>query len=172
MALREIRVQGDPILEKTCRPVEKLTPRLESLILDMFETMEAAEGVGLAAPQVGVLRQIAVVNIDLEKDRSKGYVLINPEILETEGEQTGDEGCLSVPGKVGTVTRPAKVRVRAYDIHMQPFELEAEDLLARALCHEIDHLRGVVYTSLAEGPLRDNWSEEEPEEEMEGDSEA
>ena len=159
MALREIRVQGDPILEKTCRPVEKLTPRLESLILDMFETMEAAEGVGLAAPQVGVLRQIAVVNIDLEKDRSKGYVLINPEILEESGAVTDNEGCLSVPGRHAPVTRPERVKVKALDREMQPFELEAEGLLARCICHEYDHLEGILYVDKAEGPVEFNTQE-------------
>ena len=160
MALREIRVQGDPILEKTSRPVEKLSPRLQTLIEDMFETMEAAAGVGLAAPQVGVLRRIAVINVDGEHN----YVFINPEIIESSGEQTGDEGCLSVPGKVGTVTRPEKVKVRALNIHMEPFELEAEGLLARACCHEFDHLDGVIYTSHVEGPLRDAMAEEDEEE--------
>ena len=159
MALREIRIQGDPILEKPSRPLEKMTPRMETLIKDMIETMEEADGVGLAAPQVGVLRQIAVINVDGENT----YVFINPEILEQEGEQTGDEGCLSVPGKVGTVTRPERVRVRALDIHMQPFELEAEELLARACCHEFDHLKGVIYTSKVSGPLRDVRYETEEE---------
>ena len=113
---------------------------------------------------MGVLRQIAVINVDGENT----YVFINPEILEQEGEQTGDEGCLSVPGKVGTVTRPERVRVRALDIHMQPFELEAEELLARACCHEFDHLKGVIYTSKVSGPLRDvryDTEEESQEEE-------
>lgn len=159
MALREIRVQGDPILYKPSRPLEKMTPRMETLIMDMLETMENAEGVGLAAPQVGILRQIAVINVDGENS----YVFINPEILEQEGEQTGDEGCLSVPGKVGTVTRPEKVKVRALDIHMKPFELEAEGLLARACCHEFDHLKGTLYTSLVQGPLREAVYEDEDE---------
>lgn len=163
MALREIRVQGDPILEKMCRPLEKMTPRMETLIQDMLETMEDADGVGLAAPQVGILRRIAVINVDGENS----YVFINPEIVEQEGEQTGDEGCLSVPGKVGTVTRPEKVKVRALDIHMEPFELEAEGLLARACCHEFDHLNGTLYTSKVTGQLRTVTYEDddEPEEE-------
>ena len=163
MALREIRLQGDPILNKPSRPLEKMTPRMETLIMDMLETMNNAEGVGLAAPQVGILRQIAVINVDGENS----YVFINPEILEQEGEQTGDEGCLSVPGKVGTVTRPEKVKVRALNIHMEPFELEAEGLLARACCHEFDHLKGVLYTAHAQGPLRDASYEEEAEEDGE-----
>lgn len=163
MALREIRVQGDPILEKACRPVENMTPRLETLIQDMLETMEDADGVGLAAPQVGILRRIAVINVDGENS----YVFINPEIIEQEGEQTGDEGCLSVPGKVGTVTRPEKVKVRALDRNMQPFELEAEGLLARACCHEFDHLNGTLYTSKVTGPLRTVTYEEDDEAEEE-----
>ena len=163
MALREIRVQGDPILEKMCRPLEKMTPRMETLIQDMLETMEDADGVGLAAPQGGILRRIAVINVDGENS----YVFINPEIIEQEGEQTGDEGCLSVPGKVGTVTRPEKVKVRALDVHMEPFELEAEGLLARACCHEFDHLNGTLYTSKVTGQLRTVTYEDddEPEEE-------
>ena len=161
MALREIRIEGDPILEKTSRPVGILTPRLKMLIVDMIETMRNAYGVGLAAPQVGVLRRIAIVNVDGEND----YVFINPEIIESEGEQTGTEGCLSVPGKVGTVTRPEKVKVRALDIHMKEFELEAEGLLARACCHEFDHLNGILYVSKVEGELRDARYEEDEDEE-------
>ncbi|MBR2560746.1 MAG: peptide deformylase, partial [Eubacterium sp.] len=111
-------------------------------------------------PQVGVLRRIAVINVDGEHS----YVFINPEILESSGEQTGDEGCLSVPGKVGTVTRPEKVRVRALNVHMEPFELEAEGLLARACCHEFEHLDGIIYVSHVEGPLRDVMDEYEEEE--------
>ncbi len=159
MALREIRIEGDPILKKASRPVTKMTPRLETLIQDMFDTMYEASGVGLAAPQVGILRQIAVIDID----REHPYVFIDPEIVEQEGEQTGEEGCLSVPGKVGIVTRPEKVKVKALDASMQPFELEAEGLLARACCHEFDHLKGIVYTSLVEGPLRDAVYEEDEE---------
>lgn len=150
MALRTIRIEGDPVLQKRAVEVKKMTPRLETLIDDMMETMTEARGVGLAAPQVGVLRRIVVINIDGEHP----YVFINPEILEEEGEQTGDEGCLSIPGKVGTVTRPEKVKVRALDRHMQPFELEAEGLLARAVCHELDHLDGILYITKVEGDLR------------------
>ena len=167
MALRTIRIQGDPVLEKKCRPVEKMTLRLKILVKDMLETMYDANGVGLAAPQVGVLRRIVV--IDAGKADENGelipdpHVLVNPEILEVSGEQSGDEGCLSVPGKYGTVTRPQKVKVRAFDIDMNPYELEAEDLLARAICHECDHLDGLMYTRMVEGPLHD--SEEYREEE-------
>ena len=163
MALRTIRILGDPVLEKTCRPVTELTPRLRTLIEDMFETMYEAAGVGLAAPQVGILRRIVVIDCGIEERQP--YVLINPEILETEGSQTGDEGCLSYPGKCGTVTRPEKVRVKALDINMEPFELEAEGLLARAVCHECDHLDGKMYVSLVEGEIRDAVYEVEEEEE-------
>lgn len=165
MALRTIRILGDPVLEKICRPVAELTPRLRTLIGDMFETMYEAAGVGLAAPQVGVLRRIVVIDCGIEEKQP--YVFINPEILETEGSQTGDEGCLSYPGKCGTVTRPEKVKVRALDINMEPFELEAEGLLARAVCHECDHLDGKMYVSLVEGEIRDAVYEEEEEEETE-----
>jgi len=161
MALRTIRILGDPVLEKQCREVKELTPRLRTLIDDMFETMYEAGGVGLAAPQVGILRRIVVIDCGIEERQP--YVFINPEIMETEGSQTGDEGCLSYPGKCGTVTRPEKVRVKALDINMEPFELEAEGLLARAVCHECDHLEGKMYVSLVEGEIRDAVYEEEEE---------
>ena len=151
MALRNIRIMGEKVLEKVSRPVDAVTPRIRDLVEDMLETMYDAGGVGLAAPQVGILKRIVV--IDTEGDNP--YVLINPEILETSGEQTGDEGCLSLPGKTGTVTRPDHVKVRAYDLDMNPFELVGEGLLARAICHECDHLDGVMYTSHVVGELRD-----------------
>jgi peptide deformylase len=150
MAIRTIRTEGDPVLEKECKPVKKMSLRLKLLVQDMFDTMYDAYGVGLAAPQVGVLRRIAVIDVDGEHP----YVFVNPEILERRGEQTGDEGCLSIPGMTGTVTRPEYVKVKAYDINMDPFELEAEGLLARACCHEFEHLDGVLYTSHVQGPLR------------------
>ncbi|MBQ1598818.1 MAG: peptide deformylase [Lachnospiraceae bacterium] len=150
MALREVRIQGDPVLEKVCRPVEKLTDRLETLIDDMLETMYNENGVGLAAPQVGVLRRIVVIDVG-----EGPLVLINPEIVEQDGEQTGSEGCLSLPGKAGIVTRPNHVVVKALDRKMQPVTLEGTELLARAFCHEIDHLDGHMYTELVEGPLSD-----------------
>ncbi|MEE8836112.1 MAG: peptide deformylase [Eubacteriales bacterium] len=159
MAIRKLRYEGDPILEKVCRPVEKMTLRQKILVQDMFDTMYKEMGVGLAAPQVGVLRRIVVIDVDGEHP----YVFVNPEIVERDGEQTGDEGCLSIPGKVGTVTRPMHVRVKAFDVNMKPFELEAEGLLARACCHEFDHLDGILYTAHCEGPLRD--AGESPEEE-------
>ena len=157
MAIRNIRVMGDPILEKTCKEVKEMTPRLKELIDDMFDTTYEANGVGLAAPQVGVLKRIVVVDVTGEDP----IVLINPRILESSGEQTGGEGCLSVPGKSGTVTRPNYVKVLAYDRDMKPVELEGTELLARAFCHEIDHLDGHLYVEKVEGELVDVESEEE-----------
>ena len=135
-----------------------MTPRIQTLIEDMLETMYDANGVGLAAPQVGVLKRIVV--IDTTGDEP--HILINPRIVETSGEQTGQEGCLSVPGKFGIVTRPNYVRVVALDVNMKEFELEGTELLARAICHELDHLDGHLYVEKAEGPLQDvNYDEEE-----------
>lgn len=131
-----------------------MTPRLATLIDDMFETMYDADGVGLAAPQVGVLKQLVVIDVSMEANEP--IVLINPKIVETAGEQTGDEGCLSVPGKAGQVTRPNYVKVQALDRNMQPIELEGTELLARAMCHEIDHLSGILYVEKVEGELHDN----------------
>ena len=148
MALRTIRVEGDPVLTKVSRPVDKMTPRNHELIMDMLDTMYEANGVGLAAPQVGILKRIVVIDVG-----EGPIVLINPEILETSGEQTGDEGCLSVPGMAGQVTRPNYVKVKALDIDMNEVEYEGEGLLARAFCHEIDHLDGHMYTELVEGEL-------------------
>lgn len=150
MAIRQIRLDGDEILTKKCRVVKEITPRQEELINDMIETMYDADGVGLAAPQVGVLRRIAVVDVG-----EGPIVLVNPEVIESDGEQTGQEGCLSVPGKVGIVTRPNHVKVKAYNEKMEEFEIEGEELLARALVHEIDHLDGHVYTEIVEGDLMD-----------------
>ena len=160
MAIRKVRVIGDEILGKVCKPVKEMTPRTRELIEDMFETMYEENGVGLAASQVGVLRQI--VTIDVEAGNQ--YVLINPEILETSGEQTGYEGCLSVPGKTGIVTRPDHVRVRALNEEMEPYELVGEGLLARAICHECDHLKGKLYVSMVEGELKDTDAMDEEEE--------
>ena len=159
MALRQIRVLGDEILTKKCREVKEMTPRLKELIGDMLETMYNAEGVGLAAPQVGVLRRIAVVDVG-----EGPIILVNPVVAESDGEQTGSEGCLSVPGKAGEVTRPNHVVVKALDADMNPVTVEGEELLARALCHEIDHLDGVVYVSKVEGELFDVADMEEEEE--------
>lgn len=160
MAVRQIRFIGDEILTKECKPVKEITPRVQELIEDMFETMYESGGVGLAASQIGILKQIVVIDVDDETP----YVLINPEIILEEGTQTGAEGCLSVPGKSGMVTRPQKVRVRAFDGNFKEFELEGEDLLARAICHECAHLKGQLYVSLVEGDLMDEASDEEEEE--------
>ena len=159
MALRKIREQGDPVLTKVCKEVKEVNQRTLDLIDDMFETMYDAQGVGLAAPQVGILKRICV--IDCGEDP---ILLINPKVIETSGEQNGQEGCLSVPGKCGYVTRPNYVKVLAYNEDLEPFEIEGTELLARALMHEIDHLDGHVYTELVEGPLYDVG--EAPEEEI------
>lgn len=148
MALRTIRVQGDSVLTKKSRTVDKMSPRIGELITDMLDTMYDAMGVGLAAPQVGILKRIVVIDVG-----EGPIVLINPEILETSGEQTGDEGCLSVPGMAGQVTRPNYVKVKALDVNMDEQIYEGEGLLARAFCHEIDHLDGKMYTELVEGEL-------------------
>lgn len=150
MAIRKIRTMGDRILTKKCRPVEEMTPKIKTLIDDMLDTMYDAYGVGLAAPQVGILKRVVVIDVG-----DRPWVLINPEITETSGEQTGDEGCLSLPGKSGTVTRPNVVTVNAYDENMEPFTLRGEGLLARAICHECDHLDGIMYVEHVEGELRD-----------------
>ena len=158
MALRTIRTEGDPVLSKVSRPVKEVTDRICILIDDMLDTMYAYNGVGLAAPQVGTLKQIVVIDVG-----EGPIVLINPKIVEASGEQTGDEGCLSVPGKAGQVTRPDYVKVKALDLDMEEVEYEGEGLLARAFCHEIDHLEGKMYTSLVEGELHDVVYEEEEE---------
>lgn len=154
MAIRKIREVGDEVLAKECKKVDKMTLRTQILIDDMFDTMYEAMGVGLAAPQVGVLKQI--VTIDTGDDP---IVLINPEILETRGSQTGEEGCLSLPGKYGIVTRPEYVKVKALDENMEEIILEGEGLLARAFCHEIEHLKGLMYMRLAEDGIHDNREE-------------
>lgn len=157
MAVRQIRVIGDEILNKKCKPVKEMTDRTKELIEDMFETMYEANGVGLAAPQVGVLKRIVVIDVE----DGYQYVLINPEIIEQDGEQTGYEGCLSVPGKTGVVTRPNHVVVRALDENMDEIEVEGVGLLARAICHECAHLDGQLYTELVEGELMDTETESE-----------
>lgn len=159
MALRTIRIQGDPVLEKVCKPVPEVTEKIRDLIDDMIETMYEANGVGLAAPQVGILKRIVVIDVG-----EGPIVMINPCILETSGEQTGDEGCLSLPGKAGVVTRPDYVKAKAYNEDMEEYTIEGTALLARAICHELDHLDGHMYTEKVEGGLHDvNY--EEPEEE-------
>ena len=153
MALREIRIQGDPILNKVSKPVTEVNDRIRELIDDMLDTMYEANGVGLAAPQIGILKRIFV--IDVSEEGNEPRVFINPKIIKTSGSQTGDEGCLSVPGKTATVTRPGYVLVEAYDENMNKFSLEGEELLARAILHENDHLDGHLYVEKAEGPIRD-----------------
>ena len=163
MAVREIRVQGDEVLTKVCKEVKAITPRTLVLIEDMLETMYEAMGVGLAAPQVGILKRIVVIDCTGEDP----IIMINPKIIETDGEQSGYEGCLSVPGKSGIVTRPNYVKATALDVDMRPFEIEGTELLARAICHELDHLDGHLYVEKVEGDLVDNselMSEEEEEE--------
>ena len=155
MALRQIREMGDPCLKKVCKPVKEINARTRDLIGDLLETMYEAEGVGLAAPQVGILKRIAVIDAG-EDYQEEPLVLINPQILETDGEQTDYEGCLSVPGKVGRVTRPSYAKVKAYDIDMNEYIVEGEDLLARALLHEIEHLDGHMYVEKVSGPLLTN----------------
>ena len=157
MALRTIRVQGDSVLTKKSRTVDKMTPRIGELITDMLDTMYEAMGVGLAAPQVGILKRIVVIDVG-----DGPIILINPEIIEKSGEQTGDEGCLSVPGMAGQVTRPDHVKVKALNEDMEEVVYEGEGLLARAFCHELDHLDGHMYTELVEGELhRVSYDEED-----------
>lgn len=167
MALRLIRELGDPVLGKKAKTVKEMSPKLKALIEDMKETMYDSDGVGLAAPQVGMLKRIVVIDVSAEQNRP--VVMINPEILEQDGEQTGWEGCLSVPGKSGQVTRPRHVKAKALDENMQEFIIEGEDLLARAICHELDHLDGHMYVELVEGKLYTN---EELDELMEKEEEA
>jgi peptide deformylase len=157
MATREIREIGDEILNRKSKEVKILGLRTKVLIDDMWDTLYEAMGVGLAAPQVGVLKQIIVIDVG----EGEPLTIINPKIIEKSGEQTGNEGCLSVPGKQGTVTRPMKVTVEALNENMEPVTIEGEGLLARALCHEIDHLNGHLYTEIAEGPLEDVVYEDE-----------
>lgn len=150
MAIRNIRTEEDEVLRKRCREITEMTPKLATLIDDMLETMYEANGVGLAAPQVGILKKVVVIDVG-----DGPYILINPVILETDGSQTGGEGCLSLPGKTATVTRPNYVKVRALGRDMKEYELEGTELLARAICHECDHLDGVLYTDKAESPVMD-----------------
>lgn len=159
MALRTIRVMGDEVLNKPCKPVKEVTDRIKTLIEDMIETMYDADGVGLAAPQVGVLKRVVVIDVG-----EGPFVMINPRVLETSGEQTGSEGCLSVPGKCGMVTRPNYAKVLAYNENMEPVEIEGTELKARAMLHEIDHLDGKLYVEKVEGELMDVKPEEVEEE--------
>ena len=160
MALREIRVEGDPVLTKVCKEIKEVTPRIQDLIDDMIETMYEANGVGLAAPQVGILKRLVVIDVG-----EGPIVMINPTIVAQDGEQVGDEGCLSVPGKAGCVTRPNYVKARFFDEEMNECEVEGEELLARAICHELDHLDGHLYVEKVEGGLHDVTYEVEEDEE-------
>lgn len=168
MAIRNIREIGEPVLHKVCKQVKEITPRTKILIQDMVDTMYEANGVGLAASQVGILKRIVVIDITGEDL----HVLVNPVILETDGEQTGNEGCLSVPNKTGIVTRPNYVKVEAYNENMEKYVLEGEGLLARAICHELEHLDGHLYVEKVEGELSDvgEYEEEEVEEETQGEA--
>ena len=159
MAIREVRQMGDPVLSKVCKEVKEMNERTQILIEDMFDTRYEANGVGLAAPQVGILKRIVVIDTTGEDP----ILLINPRIVETDGEQTGNEGCLSVPGKSGIVTRPDYVKVVAQNENMETVEFEGTELLARAFCHEIEHLDGHLYVEKVEGELMDtvNYEDEE-----------
>lgn len=150
MAVREIVTIGDDKLRKKCKNVESFDERLHALLNDMADTMYAQNGVGLAAPQIGILRRICVVDV---LDDTGIHEFINPEIVEEEGCQEGPEGCLSVPGRSGIVARPKRIKVRAYDRYGKEFSLEAEDFFARAICHEIDHLNGRLYVDIMEREL-------------------
>ena len=156
MAIREIVIEGDDILTKVCRPVEKFDEKLGMLLDDMRETMVDADGVGLAAPQVGILRRICVIDV-MDGDP---IILINPEIIETSGEQTDEEGCLSIPGKCASVTRADYVKVKSFDMDLNPVIIEGEGLRARALLHEMDHLDGILYGERANEPYHDVEEEE------------
>ena len=157
MAIREIVIEGDDILTKVCRPVEKFDEKLGILLDDMRETMVDADGVGLAAPQVGILKRIVVIDTGEE---GECVTLVNPVITLKEGEQVGEEGCLSLPGKVAVVKRPDHVICEAFDEDMNPITVEGFGLFARALCHETDHLDGILYPDVAEEPARDITMEE------------
>lgn len=161
MAIRNIREDGDKVLLKVSKEVKEVDRKLLVLIDDMLDTMYDASGVGLAAPQVGILKRVVVIDVSEEGDEP--IILINPVILETDGEQVGDEGCLSIPGKVGTVKRPNYVKVKALDQNMNEIIVEGTELKARALCHEIDHLNGILYTEKVVGELRNAYQTEEVE---------
>lgn len=159
MAIRNVREMGEDVLNKKCKEVKEITPRVSELIDDMLDTMYDASGVGLAAPQVGILKRIVVIDVTGEDP----YVMVNPKIVEQSGEQTGYEACLSVPGKTGVVTRPNYVKAIAYNEKMEQYEIEATELLARAICHELDHLDGHLYVEKVEGALMNSEEVEEEE---------
>ncbi|MCI8530324.1 MAG: peptide deformylase [Lachnospiraceae bacterium] len=157
MAIRNVREIGEEVLTKKCKAVVEMTPRIRELIEDMLDTMYEANGVGLAAPQVGILKRIVVIDVTGDDP----HILINPRIVESSGEQIGPEACLSVPGKSGTVKRPNYVKAVALDVNMNEYELEGTELLARAICHELDHLEGQLYVDKLEEPLEDLEEEED-----------
>ncbi len=159
MAIRNIRLIGDNILNKRAKEITEVNEKIIDLINDMLDTMYDANGVGLAAPQVGILKRLVVIDVSPEGDSP--IILINPEIIETSGEQTGEEGCLSVPGKSGIVKRPNYAKVKAFDVNMEEFIVEGTELLARALCHEIDHLNGELYVDKVIGEIHDVEYEED-----------
>ena len=158
MALRNIRINDDPILRKKCKAVTEVTDKIRELVEDMIDTMYEAEGVGLAAPQVGILKRIVVIDVG-----EGPVIMINPEILETSGSQTGQEGCLSVPGKAGIVTRPNYVKAKAYDLDMNEYIVEGEELMASAICHELDHRDGGLYIDHVEGRLMETVADDDEE---------
>lgn len=160
MAIRKIRIMGDKVLTKKSREVTEMNGRTRDLIQDMLDTMYEEMGVGLAAPQVGILKRIVVIDVG-----DGPHILINPQIVETSGEQCDTEGCLSLPGKAGQVTRPMFVKAKALDENMEPYVLEGEGLLARAICHECEHLDGILFVEHVEGELMDMAAMEEEEEE-------
>lgn len=162
MSNLSIMKEGNPVLYKICEPIKKVDHSTKKLIKNMFETMYKSEGCGLAAPQVGITKRIVVIDVERGKNP---ILLINPTILEVSGEQIGYEGCLSIPGKAGTVKRPNYVKVQAYNENMEPFELEGTELLARAICHELDHLDGHLFIEKVEGPLLDTIVSQEKKEE-------
>ncbi len=149
MAIRKIVLRGDEILSKKCKPIKAVTRHVQTLAADMLDTMDDADGVGLAAPQIGIMKRMFVCRPHLD-DMEKSYVFINPEIVEREGEQDSNEGCLSVPGYMGHVVRPQKVRIRGLDVNGQMQDLEFEGFSATCICHEYDHLDGILYTDIAD----------------------
>ena len=157
MAIRQIRVLGDDVLRKKCKEVKEMTPRMHTLVEDMYDTMYEAMGVGLAAPQVGILKRIVVIDTGEE---GECVTLVNPVITLKEGEQVGEEGCLSLPGKVAVVKRPDHVICEAFDEDMKEYEIEGEGLMARAICHELEHLDGHLYVEKVEGELHSTEYEE------------
>ena len=171
MALRNVVVQGDEILRKRSREITEITPRIRETLEDMVETMKNSRGVGIAGPQVGVMRRMFVAIPYPDENPDDIYYMINPEILEQEGEQEGEEGCLSVPGKQGIVIRPQKIKIRAMDLDGKMQEYEFEDFAARVMCHEYDHLEGILYTDKALEVYDAEASVDESEESEEVDKE-